>query len=168
MGDLGTLQAVGFAVQLTAGVLVGKARFEASFADWASQSDTASQPGFASQGTTLHPMQGAARGCFRWERSARLEIDPCLGASLTSVTSHGFEENQKYTRQASWGSIVGEAIGGFTLAGPLALRASLGLAVPLAPPSFVIDRSGGPSPILIHQPSSVDGRASLGLEVRFP
>jgi hypothetical protein len=143
------------------------ARLEASFADWLAEPANAPSA-LGSQGTTLHDLEGELRGCFRWSWPAwPLELDPCLGGGLTYVTSNGFGENQpNHNGHTTWGTVYGDLLGVRPLIGPVALRASLGLAIPLARPEFYINRGG--LPINLYQASSVAGRATVGVEVRFP
>jgi hypothetical protein len=171
--DLGTLPAVGLGGRVTLGALVGPIRFEGGFADWLSQNATA-QPPFSAQGAALHPLEGALRGCFRWILSRRFELDPCLGGGLTYVTSNGFRETIKTftgetAKATTWGSVYGDALGVVTLAGPFALRGTLGFAVPLARPEFDIQEQGTSStPLSLSKASVISGRASLGIEAHFP
>jgi hypothetical protein len=170
--DVGTLPSAGFAGRFVLGALFGRARLEASFADWLQNEATASPPK-NSEGATLHPLEGALRGCFRWEPSRRLEVDPCLGAGLTHVTSDGFGETGKIFRgptgqATTWGNFYADVVGAFALIGPLALRASLGVSVPFARPEFDIDEPPGQAAIPLHRASPAAGRATLGVEARFP
>jgi hypothetical protein len=170
--DLGTLPNADLGGRISAGALLGRLRLEVSFGDWLSQQATASPPR-TTQGTTLHPLEGALRGCFRWTPVRRLEIDPCAGAGLTYVTSNGFGESVFFAGEtakgATWGSAYADALIVVAVAGPLALRGSVGLAIPLVRPEFDIQEEGNPSSVIfLHQASSVAGRAGLGVEVRFP
>jgi hypothetical protein len=173
VSDLGTLPAVGLAGRVTLGALVGPIRLEGSFADWLSQDVTAPSP-LSAQGATLHPLEGALRGCFRWIPSRRFELDPCVGGGLTYVTSNGFLETIKTftgetAKATTWGSVYGEALGVLTLGGPFALRGALGFVVPLARPEFDIQEQGKSSAaVFLSQASFISGRASLGLEAHFP
>jgi hypothetical protein len=79
----------------------------------------------------------------------------------------GFGETQTYQRDTWWWMARGDLLASWTLLGPFALRALLGVAVPLArPPVVILDSQGGT--IQLHQPSRVAGRAALGIEVHFP
>ncbi len=168
IGDLGTAPGVGAAGRFTLGALLGRARVEASIADWVTE-DARALPPSSNEGTTLHPLEAALRGCFRWAPIPRLEVDPCIGAGFTHVTSNGFNETAAiYTGQTTWASAYGDAFGAWTFADPLALRASLGLAVPLEHPSFEIAEPAGQTPLVLHHVSAIAGRATLGVEVRFP
>jgi hypothetical protein len=168
MGDLGTQPQVGLAGRVTLGVLFGRVRLEASVADWYAENAYTSPP-FSSQGTTLHPWEGAFRGCLRWEPAPRLEVDPCLGGGVVHVTSNGFNETVAvYQADTSWGSLYGDALGVWTFADPFALRASLGIAVPLSRPEFDIEEPTGQPSLPLHHAFYFAGRAILGIEVRFP
>jgi hypothetical protein len=168
LGDIGSWPSVGLAGRVTLGAMVWRLRFEVSFADWLSESAYAPPPR-NNEGTTLHPIEGAVRGCFRWELGRRLEVDPCLGAGPTYVTSNGTNETiPNHDGSTSWGTLFGDAMGTWLFAPPLALRLSLGIAVPLARPEFDIDEPAGVSPVLLHQAWPVAARGALGVEARFP
>lgn len=175
VGDRGSLPDTGAGLEVALGVIVGPVRVEVLGSDWVSQ-DAKNAVG---EGAHLHLLEGAMRGCLRVTLSSRLEIDPCLGASLADVSSVGFAQPNTPTftpssRDGVWGSLRGDVLVAWKLVGPLALRASIGAGVPLARPPFVVVDSTGPaaSPtqtdVSLHKPALVTGRASLGLEVRFP
>jgi hypothetical protein len=166
VGDVGTLPSAGLAGRLSLGVLFGPMRFEAAFVDWLSEKAYATEP-LSTQGTALHPIEGGLLGCFRWIPLRRMEVDPCLGGGLTYVTSNGFGETNQFSRATTWGSLYSDVVGAWIFAGRFGLRASLGVAVPFVRPEFDIQQAAKPS-VFLHQASSVAGRATLGVEARFP
>jgi hypothetical protein len=58
----------------------------------------------------------------------------------------------------------GDALVAWMIASHVALRAAIGVVVPLERPAFVIEGTS----IQLHQESEVGARASLGIEARFP
>jgi hypothetical protein len=162
-GDLGSLPSVGASGELAAGVTWRWIRVEGLGSLWAVQDANRS----ASEGAHLQRIEAGLRGCWRGLVGSSLEVDPCLGARLTQVSSQGFGETTRYQRDA-WGwSLDGDVLATWTLVGPVALRAMLGVAVPLTrPPVVIVDSQGGTIQLL--QSSVVAGRAALGVEVRFP
>jgi hypothetical protein len=67
-----------------------------------------------------------------------------------------------------WGAVQAEVLGAWRLIGPIALRASAGLGIPLARPPFVIDVLNPPEEVTLHKVGPVYGTATLGVEARFP
>ena len=162
VGESGTLPSASLGGQISLGFLLGPVRAEISGADWFAQDATA----LSGQGTRIHLVDGALRGCFRGRLTDRFEIDPCAGAALVLASSDGFGEDTKFERSSSWGSLNADLLAVWRIAGPLALRATLGLGIPLARPSFVLLDPQGQT--FLHRASFIAGRGSFGLEVRFP
>jgi hypothetical protein len=169
-GDLGTMPSPALAPQATVGLLFGPVRAELSGDDWGPQNATPA--GDASEGAHLHLYDATLRGCFRWRFASRLELDPCVGAGLVYATSDGFTTRSDptftpYQSSGAWMTADGDLLAAWRLFGPIALRASVGAGAPLARPPFVVLRQQGP-PKFLHESAAVIGRASLGLEARFP
>jgi hypothetical protein len=162
VGETGTLPSPSVGGEISLGVLFGPVRGEISGTDWFAQDATAA----SSQGTHIHLLEGAFRGCFRGRFGDRFEMDPCAGAALVFASSNGFGEDQKFERSSNWGSVNADLLSSWRIAGPLALRATLGLGVPLARPSFILLDPQGQT--FLHRAYWIAGRGSLGLEVRFP
>jgi hypothetical protein len=164
--DVGTLPTVGTAGEITVGALLGPVRAEVSGAYWLPQDATRG----TSEGTHIHLLDARVRGCFRIRLTGTLELDPCLGAAIIAASSEGFGPAATFTpysQRGAWGAAGGEALAAWRLFGPVALRASVGVWFPLAPPSFVIDvQNQGQAGL--HTSEPVGGRATLGVEVRFP
>jgi hypothetical protein len=161
--DVGTLPNAAWAAEITAGAILGRLRVEASGSMWSDQDATRN----AVEGAHLHLMDGALRGCWRATVGRSLEIDPCVGAGLAHLSSEGFGETAPYRRDAWWSMVQGGLLGTWAIVGPVALRALVGVAVPLARPAIVIqDSTGGTIPL--HQPSAAALQAALGVELHFP
>jgi hypothetical protein len=165
-GNVGMLPGAGLGGQVAVGVLVGPLRLEVAGEDWLVQKINGSGP-LANQGARVHWLDVAARGCFRGRLGSRFELDPCLGGGLAWASSSGVGEDTPYTPGATWGVAVADVLASWRVAGPLALRASVGMAVPFARPNFVV-ANGAVQPPSIDKAAPVQGTGTLGLEVRFP
>ncbi|MGH7286071.1 MAG: hypothetical protein ACRELY_31505 [Polyangiaceae bacterium] len=163
VGALGVLPSAGFAGELSLGVLAGPLRVELAGADWISEDATAP----SGEGTHIHLYETALDGCYRGKLGERLELDPCAGGAIFFASSDGFGESQTFQRTSSWGSLEAELLTALRIAGPLALRGSLGLGVPLTRPPFVLLQPGG-GDVALHRVSLVTAQATIGLEARFP
>ena len=163
VGALGVLPSTGFAGELSAGVLIGPLRAEIAGSDWIPQDATAPAGG---EGTHVHLYDGALRACYRGRLGAAFEIDPCAVGAITFASSDGFGESQTFQRTSSWGSLRAEALSSIKVVGPLALRGSLGLGVPITRPPFVL--LGPSGSIELHRVSVITAQATIGLEARFP
>lgn len=161
-GDLGTLPTVGWATGLTLGAALTHFRVEASASLWLPQDVSRT----TSEGTHLQLVEGDARGCWRGLITRSFEADPCAGAALLSVSSDGFGETKPYHQQVFWGAVDADVLATWTIFEPLALRALVGVSVPLARPTVSVDDAGTSEPFFRGPP--VTGRASLGLQVHFP
>jgi hypothetical protein len=161
-GESGTLPSASLGGEIALGILFGPVRAELSAADWFAQDATA----VSGQGTRIHLLDGALRGCFRGRFGDSFELDPCAGAALVFASSEGFGEDTKFERSSNWAGLDTDLFSSWRFAGPLALRASVGLGIPLARPSFVLLDPQGQT--FLHRASAIAGRASFGLEVRFP
>jgi hypothetical protein len=162
-GDLGTFPREDLAAEVTVGATLRRLRVEVSGSLWLPE-DTTKNPG---EGAHLHLLEGGARGCWRDVVGRSLELDPCLGAGVVHVSSAGFGESNQYQRDAWLGLARGDFLATWTFFEPLALRALIGMAVPLArPPVVILEPQGGSSQL--YRPSVVAGRLELGVQVHFP
>jgi hypothetical protein len=162
-GDLGTLPSAALSGVLSAGIDVGRVHVEASGTAWMSQDATRA----GTEGAHLHLLETALLGCWRGVLRPDLEVDPCGGAALAHLTSDGFGETVPESASTWWGSVQGEVLVRWRVAGPLALRASAGASVPFSRPSVVIlDAQSGTYDL--HHLAVVAGRANLGVEAQFP
>jgi hypothetical protein len=167
-GDLGVLPEAGLGVEVGAGVLAGPLRFEVLGSDWLSQNVTSAAAPTSGQGATLHFLEGALRGCFRFPRGA-LELDPCVGAGVVVANSVGFRESSTESSSEAWFVTHADVLGTWRFAGPLALRATLGLIVPFSHPVFdITDMNGTQRLSVLHEEAAVGGRVTLGMEAHFP
>jgi hypothetical protein len=170
LGDVGSLPSVGLAGEAILGAAFGPVRVEGSVADWATQDATRLSTGVA-EGTHIHMIEAALRGCARWAlgSSRNLEVGPCVGGGLLFARSQGFGGNpstfQPYDLAGQWSVLQAALLASWRFVGPLALRASVGLSVPLARPEFVVQTSTGND--TLYQAASIAGRASLGVEAHF-
>ena len=105
--------------------------------------------------------------CWRALRGSRFELAPCLGAGVVHASSDGFGLTPSYQITSDWGTVGGDLLGTWTVAGWLALRASIGAVAPLVRPSFVV-LDAQRREIPFHRAAAVSGRASFGAELRFP
>jgi hypothetical protein len=165
--DVGALPRVAAGAEVTAGALVGPIRVEVAGVDWLSQDALAN-----GQGAQLHMLSGLARGCYRVtpSRARKIELAPCLGGELEAISSSGIGATgafQSLQRTTIWGAFRGDVLFAWAFAGPLALRATAGVAFAPAPPTFVVEQPGNTT-TPVRQNGSLAGRGSLGLEVHFP
>jgi hypothetical protein len=167
VADLGTLPSAAPGVQVTVGALFGPVRAEVSGIYWGGQDASYD---VTNEGTNIHLLEGTLHGCFRWRPVVRFEVDPCLGAGLVYATSDGFggaTTFDAYKRWSYWADALGDVLAVWRVLGPVGLRASLGGAVPLARPPFVVLLRQGSS-VPLHQANVVSGRVTLGVEAHFP
>jgi hypothetical protein len=176
-GDLGTLPSIGGSGEVALGALFGPIRGELAGAAWFVQDATnAVRPGVL-EGAHIHLLDFRLRGCFRGRLGARFELDPCVGAAIVHASSDGFASGNGSATFApaqnsgTWGDLQADALAAWQLFGPVALRASIGIWIPLARPSFVVDVGplGSPSgEVFLHEAAPVGARTTLGVEARFP
>jgi hypothetical protein len=160
--DVGTLPRPAVGGELALGGLLGPLRAELTGVDWFAQDASG-----GSGGTRIHLLEGAFLACLRGPIGARLELDPCLGGGLVHASSDGFGLAHPYQETSTWGTLRGDVLAVWSVAGPLALRASVGVMAPLVRPSFVIlDPRRDELPL--HRAAAVAARGLIGAEVHFP
>jgi hypothetical protein len=173
MGDVGTLPSLGGGVELSLGALVGPLRFELSGDYWGPQ-DKSKLVNGDEVGAHIQLLEGSLRTCFRWRPSGRFELDPCAGAALVHASISGYGPTPTFTaahgNTGDWAVLHADALVAWRLFGPFALRASVGAAVSPVTPPFIVTSSTpqGSSVTPLHQPSTVSGSATLGVEAHFP
>jgi hypothetical protein len=173
-GDLGTLPGVGASGEIAVGALFGPIRAELAGADWLAQDAIKPVRPGTLEGAHIHLLDARLRGCFRGRFTSRFELDPCLGAAILSASSEGLGSAPTFTplqKSGAWGDLQVDALAAWRLFGPLALRASVGIWIPLARPSFVVDLQSPGAPageFVLHRAEPVGARATLGVEARFP
>ncbi|MFO0589237.1 MAG: hypothetical protein U0441_16995 [Polyangiaceae bacterium] len=158
-GDVGTLPGVTAALGGTLGVAAGKQRFEIGFVyRFPGRAQLASKPG---AGGDVSLVAGSLTAC-RTLLSGRLALAPCAGVEIGDMAGTGVGVTTPTTAHQPWfaGALGGRAW--LSLAPRIALFAGLDAAIPFLRPRFVIEGLG-----LVHTPSPVSGRGSLGLEARF-
>lgn len=114
----------------------------------------------AGRGATFTLLSGGARAC--WALTRGVEIAPCAGLDVGRLGATGFGAQ----RVADGGAVVVAPEGlvalRVPLAGPIGLRAGLGVLAPISRQSFVITARG-----TIHEVPAITVRGFLGPEVRF-
>jgi hypothetical protein len=160
--DLGLLPSAAGGADVTLGASWGPLRGELSGTYWFPQD----APGPVG-GTHILLVEGAFRVCVRAFRGARVELLPCAGAGIVHASSDGFGLAPSYRATSDWGIVGGDVLGTWAMFGPLALRASIGVEVPLVRPAFVL-LDPNQAEVQLHRAAVVSGRASLGAEVHFP
>jgi len=146
-GDLGSLEAPGPGSGLVVGLFLGRTRLELSAAYWLPQTSSGLRYELASAG--LHACQPLIEepeiGLCAGVEGGRMQVR--LAATGTSLV-HG------------WLGLTGGAALGWSFTSWLALRLEIGIGVTLLAPEVGTLAEG-------HGPSSLFGRAALGLEVLF-
>ncbi len=162
-GDLGTLPRPAWGVTLGASLFPSPAlRLEAYGSYWpwqhAQSSSSSSSPG---SGGDVFLADGGARACWL-PLHTTLELAACPG--LESGLLHGQGENIAHpqSRDSFWLAATGLARLTWRTGANFALFLDASLAVPIIPrDEFQLDNS------TIHQAGPVEGRASVGPELRF-
>lgn len=171
MGDVGTLQSLGGAVQLVLGALVGPLRFELVGDYWGTQSIVGPGPLNDVVGTRVQLLDAGLRGCFRWRLAPRFELDPCAGAALVSASSNGYPSSSTFQPargSGEWTTLHADVLAALRIVGPFALRATVGAEAPLAQPAFVVTSDQTNSSKALYTLRDVGGTATLGVEAHFP
>jgi hypothetical protein len=162
-GDVGSLPAPALGVGL--GLELGWPRLRVALmatrvfarrADWSSSSDA---------GAEVSLTAGTARACVPAlpDRSSSLSIPLCIGAELGRLEGVGRGISPARSRAMFW--LAPRAEAGLSWAVPgtwLGLETTLAALLPLNRDEFVLDGRG-----TIHRPSSVVGRLSASLNLRF-
>lgn len=106
----------------------------------------------------------ACRGVLPWSPVGEppFELAGCVGAEIGEISAQGFGVTDPGEGAALWFAPRGAAVLTFALPGNAALLLDLGAAVPIGRRRFVLERVG-----VVHEPSPVVGRASIGVSVHF-
>ena len=157
--DVGLLPTATFGGGIAFGIdPIERLHVEIGGALYASQEATLAND--TSRGATFRLLSGAARGCYSFTR--RIEIGPCLGAEVVSLSANGFGAARvANATSTTWGPEA-MAYALVPIAGPISLRAGAGAFFPLSRQSFVITSQG-----TVHRADAAAFRAFLGPEVRF-
>ncbi len=158
-GSIGALPGGGGGVGGRLGVLRGRFRGAVSASYWPPRTSTlASRP---SAGGDVGLIAGDASGCYAVLR-APVELSPCLGLEVGSMTATGFGVQLDGSGSAPWIAPLAEAAVALPFAQRFAVRLDLGVLVPAVRPPFVLSSVG-----TVYTAGPVVGRATLGAEVRF-
>jgi hypothetical protein len=181
-GNYGTLNVVEPGVEIAGGAVFGPLRIELSGAYWASHGISDPNPNAPPASASILLLDGALRGCFRGRFTERFELDPCLAPAIVYGSSQGVGSSAGSTTTVSttftpehhdgeWFAMRAELLAVWRLFGPIGLRASAGIDWTPNPPRFVLDtqQNGAPQgPDTLYGASTIAGRGTLGVEVRFP
>ena len=105
-------------------------------------------------------LDGGARGCWLPLRSA-FEIAACAGLELGDLHGQGLGVRSPLPADGIWFAATALGRASWRIAPSFGVFLDLGLAIPFARDQFRLDNS------TIHQAGLVEGRASLGPELRF-
>ncbi|WP_437832915.1 hypothetical protein [Sorangium sp. So ce1153] len=165
IGDLGTMQHLGSAIEPWAGVVVGPARLEVGASFWAR--NTAASAARPRSGGTIGLVAGSLAACALLPPLARavrprFEVGlPCAGFELGRMHAEGYGVSDPDEGNGLWAALRGGAAAAWVVAPWVRLRLRLEAVVPLKHPRFVLEGVGE-----VHEPS-VAARAALGLELAF-
>jgi hypothetical protein len=160
-GDVGTLPHPAYGLTLGAAFLWKRLRLEGYGAYWSSQAGQA-VGGSAGEGGDFFLADGGLRGCWL-PVLGRLEIAACPGLELGVLHGQGVGVNEPLSQNSVW--VAATALGriSWRIAPSLAVYLEAGIALPLRRDVFDIDVAQN----LVHEAGVVEGRASLGPELRF-
>jgi hypothetical protein len=158
LADFGTLPSAAIGAELLVALRLPPIRIEIAGAIWGPQKQSI---GGGGAGGELTLVSGVAQGCFL-PLIARIELGGCIGAGVDGMGADAFGPIARAHGSGAWTVVAGEGNMGFSVLPWLAIRGGIGVHVPLTRPSFVIQGLGQ-----VHRPSSLSGRQSLTLEVRF-
>ena len=136
----------------------GRGRIEVAGSFFSSQSKTTAT---STAGARFNLLDAGARGCWALLHGA-VELSPCAGIDVQSVSAKGFGATQNYDANGTWVSAAGGALVRVPLASWFALRADADAIVPFSRPTFVVEGDGA-----VHRPSSIGARAGIGAELLF-
>jgi len=163
-GDAGTLPRLAYGFGLGAALLFPRLRFEAYGAYWPSHFASGSTVA-AGAGGDVFLVAGGLRACWvpvsgdnfeRW-----LEVAACPGLEAGDMHGQGKGVRFPLPEDGLWFAATGLARISLRVGPRLVLFLDAAVAVPFAPTAFSL---GGNT---IYRPSPVEGRASLGPELRF-
>jgi hypothetical protein len=168
-GDVGTLPRAAFAIGGGVALTLGRFRVEGYGTYLPPQATYAAT--LQSLGTNVDLLAGGLRGCF-FPLVGSLEAGGCAGLELGELHGHGFGPSlpnryYSFTPSDAGGLWVAPTLSGrisWRIARAFALVFDVGILVPVQRDTFVIDNLGGAA---LHEPGPVEGRASIGPEVRF-
>lgn len=93
------------------------------------------------EGGSFRLLTASGQACLEYA-TGRLEVGPCVGGELDSMSATGIGPGSS-SGSGAWVALLGSALGGWRLTRELAIVARVDAAVPLARPSFVAQTPGG-------------------------
>jgi hypothetical protein len=157
--SIGALPGVGAGVGGLVGVRAGRFRADVSASYWPDK--TAMLATEATVGGRFRLVAGDASACYA-VLTAPVEIAPCLGLEVGSMTGAGVEVRSSGSGSALWVAPLAAAMAALPVGQRFAARFDLGVLVPVERPPFVL--SGERT---VYTAGPIAGRATLGIEVRF-
>lgn len=166
-GDAGALPSVAPGVRAGLSLGIGAFRIEPSFEAWpSSRSALAGRPGAGAELRLLAFSLDACRRVLPWdEGDAGAAAFACVGFEIGELRGEGFGVTSPSSGGALWSAPKAALRVELSIAPWAAITLDAGVAVPLDRKRFVLDLSAGRE--LVHEPSSVSGRAGLGLAFRL-
>ena len=134
----------------------GRARVEIVGAFFSAQSKTTAT---SAAGARFNLLVAGVRGCFALLQGA-VELSPCVGVDLQTMSAKGFGATQNYDANGAWMSAAGGGLVRVPLASWFALRADVDAIAPFSRPTFVVEGDGA-----VHRPSAIGARAGIGAEL---
>lgn len=105
------------------------------------------------------------RACWAILRGTDLELAPCLGMSVETMSADGVRTDVKRSQSTAWASFAGGVLGRYFLTNWLAVRARAEAVVPLARPRFVVQDVLTTDTVF--QPPTLGAAGYFGAEVLF-
>jgi hypothetical protein len=158
---VGTLPGLGFGLGLTLGYRFGRVRVAVDGLYW--PSETSTLPNRAPAGGSVELVSGGASGCFAILRGARFDAGPCVALELGRMSATGVSLPTNAEGAAFWSAAAAGGYASLLTLRPVALSLEVFAWVPLATPRFQV--MGGPG--VAFEPSPVEGRTVLSVEIRF-
>jgi hypothetical protein len=158
-GDIGTLPQPAPGLALGAALLFRTFRVEGYGAFWPSQ--TAHAPTAPTFGGDVSLADGGIRACWL-PVHGRLELAACPGLELGDLHGQGKGVRSPAPNDGVWFAATALARATWRLAPSFGVFLDLGLVIPFIRDQFALDQIG-----TIHQAGFVEGRASIGPELRF-
>jgi hypothetical protein len=153
--------APGFAVG--AGLASERLRFEATASIWGGQrAQLSPRPPAATPGGEFELWAAGGRACYGPERRSGWLVEFCAAAELGRMSGRGVGVTRVEKAAFLWGAVGAGLTAHWAWSPRMGLRASVEGLAPLARPTFYLEPFGE-----VHRPSSVAGRASLGVEANF-
>jgi hypothetical protein len=166
-GDVGTLPRAAFALGAGGAITLGSFRVE-GYGLYLPQ-QAAHPTALPQLGTNIHLLAGGLRGCFLPLRGS-VEAGGCAGIELGDLRGQGFGPSvpSQYLFTPSnggafWGAATLSGRASWRIARSFALVLDVGVVIPWWRDPFVFENLSTP----LHEAGPVEGRATIGPEVRF-